>query len=571
MEGAAGGPHHFHERVALLDSLGRDPSMVNIKSALEVLLTMRSSELRRAIEEVENEHARRLIIDRWVELDPRGVLGYINQSDEREYRLVRELIQHWSKTDPKRAIDAIEQMPENLQSYAYYRLLEYMGGQEPERILAVIQSGKMGDRVGNRYYRLFAKWGESDPDTAFAAIRNLPEDDQTIAYRGYFDGLVRIDPHLALSQAESVSTHFKQRRDILASLYADWMEIDIDAAFESLGQIESATLRGNLVRRFAYDMPLHDPEKLMGLIHEHTDGRWERDIIREFIRDLARRDPRETAGLIDNMPFGDAYSDSVQRLMDYWADDDPVSALSWARTLPPGQERERALREGLREYARLDAGKAFDFLNALPPGERDLGAWESLAHGLADDPIRGMELIAVIEDDNLYHRVQTKLIQGWMRNDPQAALTFSEEYEIDLGPQASSIGYEWSRRDPQAAFDWAMTLDDENAQRSAMRNIARNWVSHDSLEASKAIADMQPGRARDVAIRELVNKIRGREPAAAFDWALGADNVSTRRQLVTESLRSWKDRDPAAAARALRDSGLPDEEINRLRANLGLE
>lgn len=570
-EAGSGRPRNFSERLALIDSIGENPSMENIKAALETLLTMRSSELRSALQGAKNEHARRLIIDRWVELDPGGVLRYIGSSSDREYTLVRELMAHWSRTDPKRAIAAVEEMPENMRGYAYDRLLEYMGAQEPERILSLIQSGKAGGNEGSRYYRLMAKWGEEDPAAAFAAIRGLPEKDQTIAYRGYFDGLVKVDPYLAVDQAEQVSQNFTQRKEILASLYADWMEIDMDAAFASLGEIPSATLRGNLLRRYAYSMPRNDPEKLMALIDQHADGRWEREIVGEFMRDMARYNPTKAAELIDNMPYGDALNDAVYRLMDSWSDDDPVSALAWAETLPPGPERNRAISEGLTEYARLYPEKAFDYLYSQPPEAQDDDIWRRMAWGLADNPIRGMELIAAIEDDNLYHQMQTRLIQGWARNDPQAAIAFSQEYEIDLSPQAGSIAYDWSRRDPQAAFEWSMSLESENTQRDAVRNVARNWISHNSLAASEAIAEMEPGKVQDAAIHELVDKMRYRDPVAAFDWAQGATDENERVNLAITALRSWKDRDPAAAAQALRQSDLTVEQINKIRESVGLE
>jgi hypothetical protein len=101
-------------------------------------------------------------------------------------------------------------------------------------------------------------------------------------------------------------------------------------------------------------------------------------------------------------------------------------------------------------------------------------------------------------------------------------------------------------------------------------SFVQKWAESDPASASEWIAQLPPGRGRDLAVRELVISSRD-DPARALANAAGIEDEKTRLEAARLVLRVWRDVDPAQAAALLPTAGFPATDLPALRAALGVE
>ncbi len=116
----------------------------------------------------------------------------------------------------------------------------------------------------------------------------------------------------------------------------------------------------------------------------------------------------------------------------------------------------------------------------------------------------------------------------------------------------------------ESAAGWALELEGK-AQEQAVERVSREWLEHNTEEASIWIADLDAGPARDEAVRNLVNQVYRSDPEAALAWATTIDDANSRKNGVRRSVREMKDNGKADEARqAIRGSQLDDSEKEEL-------
>jgi hypothetical protein len=197
-----------------------------------------------------------------------------------------------------------------------------------------------------------------------------------------------------------------------------------------------------------------------------------------------------------------------------WGKTDPAAALA------AGLER-RVDFPGtmvLRAIAQNDPARARELLERYPQFQQS-SAMEGLASGLMKiDPAAGATMAAAWSD-SIYHE---KLISGW------------------------------ARREPEAALAWAQALPDLAKRAEAMTVLLDQWAVHHPEKVGPAIEALPESRQKWKLFVEHAKRLATVDPDAARAWAEAAPTPLLRREATVEMARGLATADPGTALEVLR-------------------
>ncbi len=209
----------------------------------------------------------------------------------------------------------------------------------------------------------------------------------------------------------------------------------------------------------------------------------------------------------------------------------------------------------------------------------------SMYHG------ESLEGISSVADPELKAAMTSKLINGWMKTDPQGASNwamahrdpsailgciFTENEVVDLKqlrrefssissaePKshlalARKLAEDLAATDLDAAVAWCNSLSNQ-VRINALTVVGSKWIDKDPGAASEWLVKLIPGCQRDQFVGELVRRIEKEDPEAAVRWARTM-RIPQRNNTIASALFQWRKIDPEAAAREL--NSLPEFDRN---------
>lgn len=109
--------------------------------------------------------------------------------------------------------------------------------------------------------------------------------------------------------------------------------------------------------------------------------------------------------------------------------------------------------------------------------------------------------------------------------------------------------------DTPACAAWLLnTLQTE--QTEPITHFATSWTEGDFRAANTWVNSLPQGRPRDAAVAGFAPVAARLDGASAVDWALTINDPAQRQSTLDAVSRTWKTREPAAAAAYLRDNGI---------------
>lgn len=570
-EGESPLPQGFSDQLAELEALRGERGLEAAIRRDRILEQIRARDLGAFIDALGYRHDSTVsdLFARWVKYDRQGALDYVIAEKPNHWSVSSQLFRDWAKEDFDGAMRAINGMPRHRRDGAISNLISALGREDPRRALELAKREFSNGNNSWHYNNVFRSWTNDDPESARAAIEQVPEgQSRRRAWEGYFSALAQKDPQGAFDEAMQLTDGALQR-DALRSVYSNWLYRDPDAALAAVAELPSLSLRGEVLERSTYNLPTSDPWKFIDQFNILTDGSKQDSLIQNYLRRVADSDPRLAAQVISEMPFGAAYKNSARQLADQWSSYDPVSALDWVSTLPPGDERNSSMDAAMSNFAKAYPQEAMRYLQTMDPDEANRLA-STLTRGLAQyDAELGVRLIAEIGREDLRQKLNNELMEAWGNEDPLAVLDHLRQTGQEVDSQFSwNIANSLSNKDPAAAGAWVVGLKDEKARERAIQTVANNWLNHDSYEASIWITGLPEGKDRDQGLETLVNHTRRYDPATAFDWSMDIGDEKQRYNSARGAMQEWIKDDRDSAETALRRSDLPTENINKLLEEL---
>jgi hypothetical protein len=269
----------------------------------------------------------------------------------------------------------------------YSMLLTAWAKKDPLQALAYAEA-----HTGNRFARntILTTWAASDPDAAirWAQEHHKGEEDEGNPWMiGVIQGIAASDP-IRASQLLAEMPFSEERGEAMAALLPHLLAQGPQAAQAWAESIKDEQLKQGAISRIA--------------------------------ETLAAKDPAGTAEWLTRHP-GEAAERSMDNVISAWMEQDKDSAIAYYKGLPSGPARSNALRGVANSMAMNDPRAAADFLdqNAVDADDRvyQQFAW----HSFGQAPDLAANYIGKIADPREQERMYSRMLDGWLRRDFEAA------------------------------------------------------------------------------------------------------------------------------------------------------
>lgn len=233
-----------------------------------------------------------------------------------------------------------------------------------------------------------------------------------------------------------------------------------------------------------------------------------------------------------------AYRDSVvDACLDRWHAEDPAAARAWADALPDGEFRRQT-------------DSFFRHVSSSPAVRLYAGALESVRDHPTDES-RVNRLAEMVRKIAWEHPAQVMAETG--------ALPASPVRRIVLERVAETAVF----RLPAETWQWAAYFTEEAERDAVIAAITRGAASPAAVEW---LPTLKAGQARDAAVATYAVSVRKEQPEAAVRWAATIGEAERReRTLGTILPEAWQHH-PEVTEKALSDSALSPEELERCRS-----
>lgn len=565
----------LEQKMAQIDQLKLTASLENSIQTLELIASMSEPELQGLLESMGQRGMSSMsdwmmpyyVFTAWVGKNPQNAYQYLqseaNPMQQQMYG--HTLFSAWAATDADGALAAVEQINDKQkQEQAYGAIAMAIAGKDPNRAYNLLASRE--ETNAYQYHMIFMLWAGKDLDGAMAKVNSMEiGDERRHALSGMIGGMASKDINRAAEFATSLERD-EEREQALQTIMHTWINQDIDGAVEFISQVEDVETKNNILESAMWALARSDPEKAMEVAQSQMSGQAQDRAVSNVIRQIAREDPVKAAELASDLPYGRVYSNSVQAVANEWGDREPMAALQWAETLTAGEEKEDAMNSILRSFADKEPEEAKVYLTQMPEGENRSKMAGYIADKMArNEPREALVWAKSLSADLAGDATQTA-ISTWASKDPRAVVDYLQTTggTKELNASAGTIAYNWARRDLETAADWSLGLEGD-AQEEAVERVSREWLDHNTEEASIWIANLDAGPARDQAVQNLVSKVYRSDPEAAFAWAKTISDERNRYYSAQRAIRELSEDGKADQARSLIEkSELSDEEKEKL-------
>jgi hypothetical protein len=119
----------------------------------------------------------------------------------------------------------------------------------------------------------------------------------------------------------------------------------------------------------------------------------------------------------------------------------------------------------------------------------------------------------------------------------------------------------WVKSDPDGALAWLKTMEDDKNYQSIAVGFARKFFHADGTRGERWLATQPKGRLRDALIREFIIAVAD-DPQRATSWYAQLDNPQSQRDIAGKIARHWWQKDAQAAAEWV--ARLPDAQTRQM-------
>ncbi len=523
---------------------------------------------------------RSMIGSRWAELDPQGLLAYIDtQTTQKQWGWSNALFSSWGRSDPAAAMAAAKGLASrNLQMNAIRAIAQAMAQEDPRGAIELLAGGGVNLQPHSWALRnVYESWARQDPAQARQAALALEDGvHKTQALAGVMSEWMAEDPIRALEWLDSLpidgAVHQSQRQ-----IFQELLNRDFEVA---RSYVEGKTnplerrkvLEGLYFHNLAWQKEPAEMREIYDWLGMVATGQMYDNKVSDFVRSLASVDPEGTREFAMSLPDGNARLNALRAFAGELARVDPEGAIAFAQSLEYADERQRVLSSiswQLTNASVVDAARLVA-MSADPEVQQRLvgrigDQWSQF------DLVTSLDWARGLSDEDARITATQAVLKNWAQADTDAAFAYISQVTDDESRQAGiyqSIFGEWAREDPEAAVVALDRLPEGEAfdasKSNIYRSVANTYVSHDPMAASEWIATLDSGPARDQSVQTLVNSISRSDPEAGFIWAATVEDLKIRKNSLNQSVREWAKLDPDAADRAISDAEFPAAEKEQL-------
>lgn len=290
----------------------------------------------------------------------------------------------------------------------------------------LVKAGKFKEVIGTKYpvadqggilAAAVRAYTQVNPAAAEAAVKSMPTGhEKEAAMPALLNVLGKTDPKRGLALLASDT----QAAFDAGAFYGCWAEVDpqtaVEAAFKQAGNSEIAQL--SAVTAWV----TKDPQAAWQWIQKRPiDQR--NEAIPAYIDGIIWNDPDSALREIGSKPeLNQPYLTYKAQWIGLALGSDVKTANAAVDQLPPGQARIELI-NGLAAALSGNPAEALAWTKSLLPGERENAIKEIFDRLGNADPERGFDAATRELDGPLRQKAQTAVLEVWMRDDPQAAIS----------------------------------------------------------------------------------------------------------------------------------------------------
>ena len=415
-----------------------------------------------------------LLYERWAQLDSQGALSSaataVEMKQEQHVRVV--LGELFAKNNPDEVWSQIMNLKNShARQMAQEMALEMMVTSDPKKALALLK-----DTKGIPANRLFRKWAESDPESAFEEAKKI---------KGF------------------------DRVEIWQSIYAEWFQKDPEEAFAQAGSMPQSREKNQILMTLAQEFAKKDAK---GAAEWALKNRDQFDIISRgsFIDHLSENDPAFAAQWIHKNQFDPGGGDVLALAAERWMQADFTSAKAWLDSVQNIQEKSAII------------GRTFEILAQEAPDQL-----VSLINNVGEHNLPlGDVSVTLLEIGRTDIEQALKLASAFKQGASQ----------IQIYPELLT---KLSQFDPNRAWEIAQSLDQSQSRRMALASIAAELASNNPKEALKFLDQLPEGSDSNTTLQGVFAGWASSDPKGAMAKAMELENPLHRDLALDASLSGW--------------------------------
>ena len=293
----------------------------------------------------------------------------------------------------------------------------------------------------------------------------------------------------------------------------------------------------------------------------------------DAVRTMNPGSVEQVVAAFETLPSGYERNMEMRLLIQGWARFDPAAAISYAKRLG-GSESRLAITEAMTAWSENnpDAALAWVEDNVEPTEANRQGYLPGLINGIASSDLsRANELLLSIEDRNARWQASTLLVQRYLDQSPENAMTWAASLPGKdpnhkngiLGQVSSAV----AKRDPQSCARWAESLEPSEGRNRVVSSLIAQWSRRNPAEAAKWAGDLEDVSTRVHGMTQAVNYWAFKDPSATAEWLDGYPRTAETDPVVQTFVNRVTNRDPASAAdwaNVIVDPGRRDASVRQV-------
>ena len=266
----------------------------------------------------------------------------------------------------------------------------------------------------------------------------------------------------------------------------------------------------------------------------------------------ARKNPDAALAWIDKLPDGVEKQNHYESVLTALVETEPQKVFTRVKEMPAGRSRDRLLQNIATVLGNKDPKAAAEFGKSLPAGSsRDQFFQRLAAIWISKDPKAAVNFILEMPASGSRDELMRSAVSAWARIDPKAAATFAETMPFNRMWGMTGVAYNWAVTDHAAAWQWSLSIADDETRRSSLGGVLRCLATHSQLDEAAKYATQLSGDDQVRAVRSLLIDSSDLDPDWTSRWVATFPAGETRNQAVEKLVQHWSESDPMATAKWL--------------------
>ncbi len=356
---------------------------------------------------------------------------------------------------------------------------------------------------------IYGAWAARDPATALADAReSLMGDDRRIALRAVLGQIARTDPTQALTLVMGMEK--SQRPGSLKSIFEPWAERDAHGATQAMLGLTDPELRGQATRGILEQLIRTDPRAAQTWV-DHLPVSM-RDSARESLAEAwSVTDPVAAIKWIASQPAAEWKESALANAGMDWAHLDPVWAMDFARSLPPGNQKNGMIYRAVAQWTYNDAKAAWAWAKSQPLDQQKTAISTVITFWSNYDTAAAAEAVFSLSEgkDRLDSLDIIVRDWDWGRADPHASNVLLDRLPVSPARDfaLAKVSDQLLKTDPEKAVQLASTASGTEAREKQLGSLFAHWLKNDPAQAKAALSrSALPAAVKEQLLRETGGK-----------------------------------------------------------------